>query len=1432
VSGLAGKLVAELIAHNQVHDGPARIRLRLAVHAGEVHFDEHGVAGAAINFAFRLLDAEPLKRALAGSTGVLAVIASSWFYEEVIRHHEASRPATYRRVRISVKETQDYAWICLPDDPYPPQQDGVLPPSPDVAAPHQLPAAAAGFAGRVPELRALTAPAPASDVPEWVIDRPAEVDDVVRKVCRHAGGPVGITTALRGAGGFGKTTLAGMVCAHPRVRHRFGGRIYQVTVGRDVRDPAAIAGKVNDAAELISGTRPGLTDPAAAGQRLGQILDSGPRMLLVLDDVWEDDQLAPFLIGGRRCIRLVTTRVVQILPTTTATVLVDRMSNQQARAVLMWRLPRLPERTVRGLLAVTGGWPLLLRLVNRILHDAHQVGHALNDRALELIERLTAGGPTAVDSLLPGSPAQLNVDVPAERARAARATIEASALRLSGDDRARLLELGVFAEDEAIPIALVERLWAVTGSLDAAAAARLCHDLDRLALATISRPADGPAVLTLHDVIRSHLRAEVGERRLRAINAALLDALAAELPTAPSLIDAQSTVPVWWRLPAEERYGWNNYLWNNLAYHMAQADRPGEFDAWVADLRWVAARLVRWGPAAPIADLSHSTTPRATALRSRLIQRAHLLTSTEPPHAVVDVMVNLLRNDPRWRAEASRMQAAATHLRLIDRVPAADRSSPVLRRTLTGHTAPVEAVAIAPDGTWLVTGGGISNLVRLWRTDTESAPVRYLDVSGVLAVAIAPDGTWLATGVLDGAVQLWDVATGDALATLTGHTKPVNALAISPDGSWIASGSSDETVRLWDARSAEPKATLTAGIRTVETVAISPDGAWVAAGGFDGTVLWDTATGELQRLDTGWVHALAVAPDGRWLATADEGYRFTIRLWDVASGTVMRTIKGEGSTVETVAIAPDGTWLASGEKYHGAVRIWDTATGTLRATLTGHTSTVHAIAIAPDGLWLVTGSNDRTARLWNLDTHPTPTTYLPDTGGVAALAIGPDGTWLATGGDGVRLWNAVTGAAKEPHPAHTGPVHAVAIAPDGTWLATGGDDATVRLWPATGVVTGAKATLTGHGGPVHAIAIAPDGTWIAIGGEDTKLRLVRTIKGTGLAAAIPTAGPVHAAAISPDGQWLVTVGKDGKVGCWDSDTGVSPGTPTIQHGTAHAVAIAPDGTWLAFGCDDGIHVWNDTPSSLPNRVDRDLSVCAVAISPDGTWLATGHSNGLVRLWDIATGRPRMDLSGHQLDVLALAVAPDGTWLATGGDDGTVRLWDVITGAVRTELTGHSGAVHAVAIAPDGSWLATGGAYGYRDGMTARVWDSATGTTRVTLPPAWVTAVVIAPDGAWLATGEENGTIRLWDPNGQPLGTLIGHTRGVNAIDASPDGAWLASTGDDGSLRVWDIDTRQCATLIQVDTPLHGCVWTPSGDAIAVANGAGINLFDLHRTITT
>lgn len=108
-------LVSALQAHNAAHPPEERIRLRLVLHAGEITRDRRGVTGPAIIHAFRLLDSPPLKDALAESTGVLAVMSSEWFYDEVIRHRPQYAPEEYEQVTVDVKETNGIGWIRLPD---------------------------------------------------------------------------------------------------------------------------------------------------------------------------------------------------------------------------------------------------------------------------------------------------------------------------------------------------------------------------------------------------------------------------------------------------------------------------------------------------------------------------------------------------------------------------------------------------------------------------------------------------------------------------------------------------------------------------------------------------------------------------------------------------------------------------------------------------------------------------------------------------------------------------------------------------------------------------------------------------------------------------------------------------------------------------------------------------------------------------------------------------------------------------------------------------------------------------------------------------------------------------------------------------------------------------------------------------------------------
>jgi WD40 repeat protein len=322
--------------------------------------------------------------------------------------------------------------------------------------------------------------------------------------------------------------------------------------------------------------------------------------------------------------------------------------------------------------------------------------------------------------------------------------------------------------------------------------------------------------------------------------------------------------------------------------------------------------------------------------------------------------------------------------------------------------------------------------------------------------------------------------------------------------------------------------------------------------------------------------------------------------------------------------------------------------------------------------------------------------------------------------------------------------------------------------------------------------------------------------------------PVSCLAVSPDGKTIIVGGPQKKIDFTDPASIFQPGKVTILDAATGKVL-----------------------RTLP----VDHSAMAVAISPDGKRLLTGtlSRGGVIqvgkkasvfpRTWDIATGKPLLELDGHNDMVKGAAFFPDGKRMITASGDGTARIWDADTGkellvlktgffndglalsrdgkhvainSGNTKLTiwhaetgkevfvlnvGYSATNSA--FSPDGSLIAVCSS-GVND---ITLWDGKSGARTGSIVVGFdreknilvarnVTSnLVFSPDGKWLVTGngeggdDDKGEVTIWDVAGKKKhAELKGHTSHIRAVAFTPDGKTLISASADGAVLLWDFAT--------------------------------------------
>jgi WD40 repeat protein/serine/threonine protein kinase len=614
-------------------------------------------------------------------------------------------------------------------------------------------------------------------------------------------------------------------------------------------------------------------------------------------------------------------------------------------------------------------------------------------------------------------------------------------------------------------------------------------------------------------------------------------------------------------------------------------------------------------------------------------------------------------------------------------VLALDRPRPVA--TLLGHTGAVTSLALSRDGRRAVSAsfrgpaGDGDGTVRSWDV-----------TSGYCAATL----------------------TGPARGTLHGrpvHSFPLDVGAVATDARCAVVAWWDGPLTLWDALRCAVVSEVPHRLRHVTSLALASAGPTLLTTGDSGvpSQVWDAATGRCLRTldrdmpsDARWVNAAAVSADGRVAVLGADVGRVVVRSLPAAgyqapwcyvrprpareltrAEHVFRELTDRASElIEQQRFAAAAETLRSARQVPGFARHPELRAALARVGAHGRRSTLL-------GAWpLYSYDGDREF------TQP-PTLALREDGLIAATGRWPGevDVWDFAGGERLHTFDRGEG----------GNAQEIRFAMAGMLLVVLTSKGTIRR---LSLDDGSKRLFTDEMGAIRAFAVNPAGDRILVGDETGTLRLRGLPVGEILRTLRAHHGTVYAVALSPDARYAATLGRthpqamrfgdpsnENEVHLWPLDADRPAWTlPSRSH--TERLHFSADGRTLFLSQGLFVGAWDVSTGKLRYSLQSGSAFIAgdtaVAFSADGRLAATPDRQALP-VWETDTGTVRHTLSLPD-DPSAFALGPDGSFAVTGGVDGLVRVWDVRSGRCLRTLEGHRWQVHQVVLSRDGTLLAT------------------------------------------------------------------------------------------------------------------------------------------------
>ncbi|MBS2021887.1 MAG: protein kinase [Deltaproteobacteria bacterium] len=605
------------------------------------------------------------------------------------------------------------------------------------------------------------------------------------------------------------------------------------------------------------------------------------------------------------------------------------------------------------------------------------------------------------------------------------------------------------------------------------------------------------------------------------------------------------------------------------------------------------------------------------------------------------------------------------------------------------------------------------------------------------------------------------------IAILRGHTAPVTSLAFSADGAQVVSGSFDRTARLSRTDGRGAAVVLAGHLQPVTSVSMLPSGQVLTASQ-DGQVrLFPPGGGAPLVLDRHEPEAWSAEPLGAGLVlTASADGKVSIVRAD-GSGLVARF---EHDRAVVAAHAVGGRILtASWDGTAGLLDLQARPLARVPLDLPQLDPGVGA-ALSGDGSLLAVRSPDGTVAVHSAGTGALLRRLTVGGAHIATLALSPDGALVVTSSaDGLKLWPVSGG---DPRSLAVGELETGALfSPDGASLLTWGRSGVANLWPVRSSLE--PVTLRGPEGAMVA-AFSPDSRGVALGASDGTVRIFRNDPGDRPVRHLGRGAVDGALTISAD-ERSVLVGLERRSVLLRIDGGGEAGALELA---LRGAEYSPDGERLLAWTADHAELRRLDGSAPPIPLAIDSPIRG-GFTPDGARLHLVPRTGSILSFNL-DGTPGPVLQPGMAKYLALS--PDFSLAATALANGTRVLR--AGGAVLYPFLEPPSRVRAAGFSADGKRLVTGGSdqigriFTLSDPQHPLLLRGHTGA---------LYQASFLPDGR-VVTGSQDGSVRVWTPDGNEALLLRGHQGWVRKLVTSHTGALLSTTDSAGDVRVfhlWD-----------------------------------------------